>query len=151
MRRRVFQLVRNILYSLEVCGHVLADLSVAARRAAHKFAVDVFQRNRKSVDFILNHIFRLSDRAFDAAIKLGKLVKGKDILQALERIGMRDLGEPAGCRTADALRRGIRIRVFRMRFLQRAQLALHHIIFVIRNLRCIFVIIFFVVIPQLFT
>ena len=64
---------------------------------------------------------------------------------------MRDLGKPAGRRAADALRRGIRIRVFRMRGFECAQLTLHHIIFVIRNLRCIFVIIFFVVIPQLFS
>ena len=151
VRRRVFQLVRDVLDGLEVRGHVLADLSVAARRAPDKFAVHILKRDRKAVDLVLDHIFRLPHRALNAGVELGKLVERKYVLQALERIGVRDLGKPAGRRAADPLGRGIRVRVFRMRRLECAQLALHHIILVIRNLGRVLIIIFIIVIPQLFT
>ena len=151
VRRRVFQLVRDILYGLEVRGHVLADLPVAARCAADKFAVHILKRDRKAVDLVFDHIFRLSHRALNAGVELGKLVKRKNILQAFERISMRHLGEPAGRRTPDPLGRRIRIRVFRVRRLECAQLALHHVVLVVRNLRRVLVIVFIVVIPQLFT
>ena len=45
VRRRVFQLVRDILYGLEVRGHVLADLPVAARRAADEHPVHILERD----------------------------------------------------------------------------------------------------------
>ena len=150
MRRRVFQLVRDVPDGPEVGGHVLADLPVAARRAADKFAVHILERDRKAVDLVFDHIFRLPHRALNAGVELGKLVKRKHILQALERIGVRDLGEPAGRRAADPLGRGIRIRVFRVRRLERAQLALHHVVLIIRNFGRVLIVIFVVVIPQLF-
>ena len=150
MRRRVFQLVRDILDGLEVGGHVLADLPVAARRAADKFAVHILERNRKAVDLVFDHIFRLPHRALDAGVELGKFIERKYVLQTLERIGVRHLGEPAGRRAADPLGRGIRIRVFRVRRLERAQLALHHVVLIIRDFGRVLIVIFVVVIPQLF-
>ena len=151
VRRRVFQLVRDILDGLEVGGHVLADLSVAACCAADKLAVLILKRDRKAVDLVFDHVFRLPHRALDAGVELGKLVERKNVLQTFERISVRHLGEPAGRRTTNPLGRGIRIRVFRVRRLECAQLALHHVVLVVRNLRRVLVIVFIVVIPQLFT
>ena len=150
VRRCVLQMLRNVLDGLEVRGHVLADLPVAARRAADKLTVHILKRDRKAVDLVFDHVFRLPHRALNAGVELGKLIERKYVLQTFERIGVRHLGKPAGCRAADPLGRGIRIRILRMRGLECTQFALHHIVLIIRNLGRILIIVFVIVIPQLF-
>ena len=149
MRRRVFQLFRNVLDRPEVFRDVLTDLTVAARRAAHELAVDVLERDRKAVDLVFDNVLRASDRVFHARVELAELVEREHILQALERIGVRHLGEASACRAADALRRGICIRQLGVLLLERTQLSLHHVVLVIRNFGRVVVIVFFVMIPQL--
>ena len=62
---------------------------------------------------------------------------------------MRHLGEASARRAADALRRRICIRQLGVLLLERTQLALHHVVLVIRNFGRVVVIVFFVMIPQL--
>ena len=152
VRRGILELFRDVLDGFEVfVGDVLAHLTVAARCAAHKLTVHVLERDRKAVDLVLDNVFRLADRVFHARVELAQLIERENVLQALKRIGVRDLGEASACRAAHALRRGIRVRKLRVLGLERAQLTLHHVVLVVRNFGRVVIIIFFVMIPQLFT
>ena len=54
-RRRVLHAQRDRADRAQVLGHVLADLAVAARGAAHEHAVLVHERDREPVDLRLGH------------------------------------------------------------------------------------------------
>ena len=54
-RRGVLDAQRDRADGAQVLGHVLADLAVPARRAAHQHAVLVDQRDRQAVDLRLGH------------------------------------------------------------------------------------------------
>ena len=54
-RRRVVHAQRDRADRAQVLGHVLADLAVAARGAAHEHAVLVHERDRQPVDLRLGH------------------------------------------------------------------------------------------------
>ena len=139
----------NVFDGAQVFGNVLTHLAIAAGRAAHKYAVDILERNRKAVDLILHDVRRLLSGTGNPVVKLGKLVERKHILQALKRIGVRDLGKLLVGLTAYAVGRRIRIVKLGIFGLERAQFALHHIIIVVRNLGRVLVVVFLIVIPEL--
>ena len=87
---------------LEIFRHILADQSVAARRAADKLSIDVFQRNGKAIDLRFDRIFRVRLLLAHMRIEVPQLVKGKHVLQALQRDGVAYLDEFAQRLPADA-------------------------------------------------
>ena len=62
---------------------------------------------------------------------------------------MHDLGKLFGSRAADPMGRGVRVIQRRIGGLERAQLALEHIVIIVRDLGRILVIVFFIVVPEL--
>ena len=63
----------NVFDGAQVFGDVLTHLAIAAGRAAHKYAIDILERNRKAVDLILDDIRRLLSGTGNPVIKLGEL------------------------------------------------------------------------------
>ena len=63
------------------CGHVLADLAVAARGAAHEHAVLVDERDRQPVDLRLGHEADLAHLdALARQVALAALDPGRQLL-----------------------------------------------------------------------
>ena len=73
--RRVGQLVRNVLNGHDVLGHILADDTVAAGRAAHQLAHAVLKADRQAVDFGLDDVLGPDACLPHAGVKLPQLVK----------------------------------------------------------------------------
>ena len=89
----------------QILRHVLADAAVAARRAADKLSIDVFQRNGKAVDLRLNAVDGVRHALAHPAVKLADLVRREHVLQTLERHGVLDLFKLAQRLAADPARR----------------------------------------------
>ena len=110
---------------LQILRHVLTDEAVAAGRAAGKAAVHVFQRHGQPVDLRLDGVFRVRLLLAHMRIEVPQLVKGKHVLQALQRL-------PADA-ARRAERRGI-LRVLRFQLLELAELV---VIVIVAHLRVI--------------
>lgn len=123
--RRMLQRHGNGADGLEIFRHILADQSVAARRAADKLSIDVFQRNGKAIDLRFDRIFRVRLLLAHMRVEFTQFVEGKYILQALQRNGVTHLDEFAQRLPADTVRRTERrgvLRILRFQFFQPAQL-----------------------------
>ena len=122
---RMLQRHGNGADGLEIFRHILADQSVAARRAADKLSIDVFQRNGKAIDLRFDRIFRVRLLLAHMRVEFTQFVEGKYILQALQRNGVTHLDEFAQRLPADTVRRTERrgvLRILRFQFFQPAQL-----------------------------
>ena len=96
-------------------GDVLADRAVAAGRREHQLAALVAQRAAEAVDLGLGghrheRIGRQVEEALHPGDELADLVGRERIVEAEHRPRMGDLGERAGRRRAEPLRRRIRAR-----------------------------------------
>ena len=111
--RRARDALRNVVDSPHIGGHVLADRPVAAGRREHQLAALVTQRAAQPVDLGLGghrheRVGRQVQEALQARDELGDLVCRKGIVEAEHRPRVGDLGERAGRRRAEPLRRRIR-------------------------------------------
>ena len=121
--------------SLQILRHVLADEAVAAGRAADKAAVHVFQCHGQTVDLRLDRVFRVRLFLAHMRVEVPQLVKGKHVLQALQRDGVAHLDKFAQRLPADAARRAERrgiLRVLRFQLLELAELV---VIVIVAHLR----------------
>ena len=130
---------------LRFCGHVLADLAVAARRPAHEHAVLVDQRDRQAVDLRLGHVL---DRR-SSMPSLGEQVarRASPRRAARPRRGRsRARASAAGAGPgsnrssglpADALRRRVGRPQLGVLLLERAQLAQQVVVLGVRDLRVV--------------
>ena len=96
-------------YRPYVLRYVLADIPVAARRTAHKNAVLVCERDRKSVYLRLHrplgHDICLGEPCLGAVEICRKLFKRKNIRKRVQRNAVRHLFKPLKRRTAHTLSR----------------------------------------------
>ena len=107
--RRIGERHRQVSQRTEIFRHVLADKPVAARRAADEHTVFIFQRHGQPVDLRLHNIVVcLRNRRIHAFAKGAQLVKGKHVLQTLQRHRMAHLRKRVERISAHALRRRIR-------------------------------------------
>ena len=114
-RRRVVDAQRDRPDRAQVLGHVLADLAVAARGAAHEHAVLVDERDRQAVDLRLGHeadVAHLDSLAGEVALRAqhpgGQLLlvarvgerqhrlQVAHLLELVERLGAHALGGRVG-------------------------------------------------------
>ena len=134
--RRIGECHRQVSQRAEIFRHVLADKPVAARRAADEHTVFIFQRHGQPVDLRLHNIVVcLRNRRIHAFAKGAQLVKGKHVLQTLQRHRMAHLRKRVERISAHTLRRRIRRLILRVRLLQLRQTAHQRVIFKVRDLR----------------
>ena len=126
---------RNGAHGLEIFRHILADEPVASRRTADKLAVYILECHREPIDFWLNTVRSLRLVFSEALVKLPQLVIGKHVLQALERHLVTDLHKLRKRRAADAPRRAVGQRIFRVLRLKLLESAELVVIVIVRHLR----------------
>ena len=122
---------------LQILRHVLTDEAVAAGRAADKAAVHVFQRHGQPVDLRLDGVFRVRLLLAHMRIEVPQLVKGKHVLQALQRDGVAYLDEFAQRLPADTACRAERRGILRVLCFQLLELAELVVIVIVAHLRVI--------------
>ena len=108
-----------------VGGHVLADLPVAARRAADELPVLVHDRDRDAVDLRLAHVARLAAQPLDDAVAPGgQLLVVEGVVERQQRRGVAHRREQRGDRdAAHALGRRIGRQQLGVPLLERVELA----------------------------
>jgi len=144
------QLLRNVRNRPHIRRHILADRAVAARSGKHQLAPLVAKRAAQPVDLRLRRhrherIRGKRQEALHPGDELLDLLRGKTILEAEHRPRVGDLGERAGRRGAEALRRRIRPHQLREALFELAVLADQRIIFGVGNLRRVGIVIELVV------
>jgi hypothetical protein len=122
-------------------SHVLADLAVAARRAALQHAVAVDERDREPVDLRLRDV--LEARILDPLAREvrahardpgAQLLGRADVREREQRLQVPDLLELRDRRAADALRRRVRRDELGMLGLDRPQLVEQGVVGVVADL-----------------
>ena len=149
-RQRLFERLRYGFDRTDIQRHVFARNAVAARRAARVYAVHVFQRHGKAVEFRLYHIHRVVHNGAHAAVKVAQLVFGKRVVQTLHRHGVRHFRQCVVPRCAHAVRRRVLCFQLRERRFQIFQAAVQHVVRIVADLRRVLGIVFFIVILDLF-
>jgi hypothetical protein len=147
---RAGNVVRDIADGANIGRHVLADSAIAARRREHQRPLLVAERAAEPVDLRLGShrdgcLRRQVQEPLHASDELTHVLRRERVFEAEHRPCMSDLGETAGGRRAQSLRRRIRSHKLREARLKLAVLAHQRVIFRVGNLRRILVVIKFVV------
>ena len=134
----------NRAYRAHIRGHILASLTIAARRGLHQNALLIAQIDRQPVKFHLTRIFdtlplcqqtRATQFILHPLVKRAHLRIAKSIGQRQHRHAVTHFGKLRQRRTAHPLRRRISAGKLRMRLLQRLQFTKQRVVFGVTHRR----------------
>ena len=140
-RRRVFKPLGQVADGFQILGHVLAGDAVAARRAADEDAVFILQRHGEAVYLRLDAVLPPADGGGDALVEGAQLLKGEDVVEALQRHLVRHGRESALGRAADVLRGRIGVKKLRVRGLQLLEAAQQGVVLEVGDYRRVLVVV----------
>ena len=134
----------NRAYRAHIRGHILASLTIAARRGLHQNALLIAQIDRQPVKFHLTRIFdtlplcqqtRATQFILHPLVKRAHLRIAKSIGQREHRHAVTHFGKLGQRRPANPLRRRISAGKLRMRLLQRLQFTKQRVVFGVTHRR----------------